>query len=670
MKMLLLLYVCLLSFAVSAQELPATTQQQMENLADENAEDDAFLQQLEFYRKHPLNLNIATAEDLQPLRLLSALQIASFVQYRNLFGKLIDIYELQAIPGFDVVTLHKIRPYVFVGPAVSLKEDFLSHLRGGDQYALFRISRVLEKAKGYDTSLASHYLGDASRLLFRYRYQFKNLLYYGVVADKDAGEQFFKGAQKTGFDFYSIHFFARNLGKIKAVALGDYTVNLGQGLTQWQSLGFGKSVEVMNSKRQSPVLLPYRSGGEFYFNRGAAVTLAIKNWEATAFVSYKNFSGNLTTDSFDRFTSFGTSGYNRTKNEVTDRNALTDFSFGGNLSYRKNSFQLGVNTVTHQFSLPMNKSNEPYNYFSFAGQKAFNSSIDYSYTYKNMHLFGELAVDKNLKKATVHGLLISIDKRVDLSLFYRDIPKDYQSLFGNAFTENTLPVNEKGLYAGFLLRPVTGWQLAGYVDFYQFEFLKYRVSSPTRGWDYLAQITHTPNKQTEIYLRYRTENKPINETGNGLMINFPVNKVKQNLRLHFNTQLHSNLSVKGRTEVVWFDRNGSGKQEGFLSFIEVAGQVLNKIKGNIRLQYFETGGYDSRIYAYESDVLYSFSIPAFYDKGFRYYLNAGYSPIPKLFLWLRIAQTYHPEKSVIGSGSEEIKGNRRTEIKLQIKYDF
>jgi hypothetical protein len=42
----------------------------------------------------------------------------------------------------------------------------------------------------------------------------------------------------------------------------------------------------------------------------------------------------------------------------------------------------------------------------------------------------------------------------------------------------------------------------------------------------------------------------------------------------------------------------------------------------LRLQYFETDSYNSRIYAYENDVLYSYSIPAFYDKGFRYYFTS------------------------------------------------
>lgn len=662
MKSFLVILLMLLPLVAFLQEVPQSTQQQLENLGDENLEDDALLQQLAFYQKNPLNLNEATAEDLYPLRLLSELQIQNLVRHRAVFGKLLSIYELQAVPGFDLSGIQKILPYVYVGEARSITEMFSSRLHGGNRSALLRFSRVLEKPKGFDASLPTHYLGDRNRLLFRYTYQYKNLLYYGFVADKDAGEQFFKGAQKWGFDFYSIHFFARNLGKLKAVALGDYVVNLGQGLTQWQSLAFGKSAEVASIKRTAPVLQPYRSAGEFYFSRGAAATVENGCWQATAFVSYKKFSGNLDADSLDRFTSFGVSGYYRTPSEVADRYKLNDLSAGGNLSYSRSNFKIGANAVSHRFSLPLQKSNEPYNRFALTGQTLFLASVDYSFTYRNAHFFGEAATNAQGHYALVQGALVSVDPKVDLSFFYRHIQKEYQAPFANAFTESSLPSNETGLYTGVQIRPVAGWQVAAYADFYRFSFLKFRVSSPTRGCDYLMQVVYTPDKQTEIYLRYRTETKPLNVAGG--VIQAPADQTKQSLRLNVATSLNRKVSVKGRTEMVWFEKSGI-KEEGFLSYLETAYEPSPKWRGNIRLQYFETGGFDSRIYAYESDVLYGFSIPAFFDKGFRYYLNLNFKPQKRLSLYVKLAQTHYHNKSSVGSGLDLIKGSRKTEAKLQ-----
>ena len=63
------------------------------------------------------------------------------------------------------------------------------------------------------------------------------------------------------------------MGIIKSIAIGDFAVNMGQGLTQWQSLAFNKGANIINVIRQSDVLQPYNSAGEINFNRGAGITL-------------------------------------------------------------------------------------------------------------------------------------------------------------------------------------------------------------------------------------------------------------------------------------------------------------------------------------------------------------------------------------------------------------
>jgi len=129
--------------------------------------------------------------------------------------------------------------------------------------------------------------------------------------------------------------------------------------------------------------------------------------------------------------------------------------------------------------------------------------------------------------------------------------------------------------------------------------------------------------------------------------------------------------LRNRVEIVWFDKKGDGAQNGFLTYADVVIKpMMKKYSGSVRLQYFETEGYDSRLYAYENDVLYSFSIPVFYDKGYRYYLNVNYDLTKKLALWFRWAQTVYEGKNAVGSGLDEINGNKRTEVKIQALYQF
>ena len=670
MKNLLTILVISISFFSVAQEVPPPTQKQLENLADvtetETIDDIHLLQQLEYYLKYPINLNAATPEELKQLQLLTDLQIDHFIRYRNLLGKLISVYELQAIPAWDIQTIRRILPYITVSDPINLRESFRERLKDGNKMLLFRASRILEESKGYDTSRTTHYLGDRNHLLLQYRYHYKNLLYYGLTADKDAGEQFFKGAQNRGFDFYSAHFFARDLGNIKSLAIGDYSVNLGQGLIQWHSLAFKKSSEVLLTKRQAPVLLPYRSPGEFYFNRGVGATYRKGNLETTLFASHKKVSGNISFDSTEVFTSFNSFGYYRTRSEAAERNNIHLTSYGGNISFSKNLLKVGFNGIAHRFSLPLQKRDEPYNYYALSGRNWANGSIDYSYTYKNVHVFGEVAADKNANKAVITGLLVSLHHRADLSLVYRNVQKNYQSLFGNAFTEGTMPTNEKGMYAGVAFRPLINVQFNAYADFYSFPFVRYRMDAPTRGRDYLVQVLYKPNKIFEFYVRYRSEAKAINERL--AVLNFAETKTRQNLRFHFSNNLSRHLQVKGRVEMNWFNRQGADKEEGFLSYLEAGYNGIRSLSFSVRAQYFETEGYNSRIYAYENDVLYSFSIPAFFNKGFRYYANLNVDLLKDLSLYLRFAQSRFKDLGIIGSGLDEIKGNSRSEIKMQLVY--
>ncbi len=677
-KLFIILFTIHFSLLSSEQEIPPATEEKLENLTDaqqEEINDDSYLQQLEHFKKHPLNLNIADANELKELIFLNDLQIDNLISYRNLLGKLISIYELQSIPAWDVGIIKKVLPYVTVSNAVSAAEDLKTRFKAGDQSMLFRYSEILEKSKGFDnTTSGTKYLGSRERLFFRYRYQYKNLLQFGIVGDKDAGEQFFKGVQKHGFDFYSFHVFVRKIGKIQALALGDFTVNMGQGLIQWQSLAFSKSADVMDVKRQSAILRPYSSSGEVYFHRGAGVTMKFGKVEATAFASIRKLSANFVADTVNRedfISSFQNSGYHRTQSEIDDRNNLRQFAFGGNLTYRQRSWHISINGVAYNFSLPLVKRDEPYNLFAIGGKSWSNLSVDYSYTHNNFHFFGETAIDKNFNKATINGLLVSVDPRVDLSIVQRAIDKKYQSVYGNAFTENTYPTNEDGIYAGVSIRPLAGWRLDMFADFYRFPWLKYLVDAPSYGKDFLAQITFTPNKQLEIYSRFKNKSKEINQSGNIAVTNYLVMIPKQDWRTQINYRINSVITLRERIEMLWYDEKGGNRENGFLSFFDLLYRPLLKpYSGNIRLQYFETDGYNSRIYAYENDVLYGYSIPAFFNKGYRYYINMNYDLRRNLSFWLRWAQTIYSDQNSIGSGLDEIADDHRSEITIEGRWQF
>lgn len=675
-----LLFTFAFSLSASAQttETPVA-EQQLENITENNSdnetEDDSYLQQMQQFIKHPVNLNTANEDELKELKVLSPLQIQNLISYRNLFGKFIDVYELQAVPGFTIDLIQKIKPFITVATQQKLTESIKARLQNGEHSLLTRVTQTLEKSKGYKIDSATNfYPGSPQKILLRYKYQFKNLLQYGLLAEKDAGEQFFKGKQKQGFDFYSAHFFLRNSGMIKSLALGDFTVNLGQGLTQWQSLAFKKSADVINIKREADVLRPYNSAGEIFFHRGAGITIQKNKLQATAFVSYKSIDANFITDTIpstdDYISSLQTSGYHRTKSETDDKGIQKQLAFGGNIKYKFKGLHIGANAIQYKFKLPLQKDNDLYNLYALNGSTFGNYSVDYNYTYKNLHFFGEAAANTKMYKAFVNGLLLSTSAAVDMSFLYRNISPGYQSLYSNAFTESTAPSNEKGFYAGISIHPSGPWQITAYADFFKFPWLRFRTDAPSTGGDYLVQLNYNPNKNVSIYSRFRAESKATNFNVDNLTIPSVLLQPRKNWRTQLSFKVKPEITVRSRAEIVWFN-NGNTTEQGFLAYTDVFYKPLLKSwSANARLQFFETESYNTRLYAYEQDVLYSYSIPVFYNKGLRYYLNGSLDITKKTTLWLRWSQTVFKGKIANGSGLDEIPGSTKTEFKLQLRHFF
>jgi len=675
---LLLLFLLMSVTPVWAQITQEPAEQQLENLADSEtgvSEDDLSQQDMDLFRRHPVNLNTADEATLRQFRILTDLQIHSFIQYRELLGKLLHVLELQSVPGWDMYTIRLLQPYVHTGPVLTAAAETGKRFREGEHQLLLRLSQALETAREYRLpDSANGFQGSPQQLMLRHTYRFKQSLQYGVIAEKDAGESLFRGAQRQGFDFYSAHVFVRKLGRIQSLALGDFTVNMGQGLIHWQSLAFKKSTAITAVKRQSPVLRPYHSPGEYNFHRGLGVTVQNGRLESTVFVSYRKLSANRETDPLngtDRVTSILSSGYHRNNSEQADRHRLDQLTAGAVFQFRQRKWQLGVNGVYYVYSLPVVKKAEPYNRYAINGKSWANVSMDYSYTLRNFHFFGEAAADRRGQPAFINGVLMGVDPKVDLSLVHRHISPGYQSLYGNAFTENSLPGNEYGLYTGISIRPATGWKLDAYIDVYRFPWLRSGVDAPGRGADRVIQVSYAPSRETLIYTRFRSESKQANQPDNESVTNYLVFLPRQSWRTQINTRLSPAFFWRNRVEMVWYNRQGKEPETGFLGFTDLLLRPPGKAwSGGIRLQYVETEGYNSRIYAFENDVLYSYSIPAFFDQGFRYYVNFQLEAGKRISVWLKWSQTIFTVQNGNTELEEGYTGPVRSAIKLQIRYIF
>ncbi|HND86753.1 MAG TPA: helix-hairpin-helix domain-containing protein, partial [Saprospiraceae bacterium] len=297
-----------------ARDLGAATsdraiEELLENFFRDNdgaSESDAqmFLENLEAYRSHPLDLNRASAQDLQELRLLSELQIRRFVDYRERFGPFLNAYELQAIPDWELDDIRMLLLFGRVQTGLEQRQTRL--IRGfaeGQNQMLLRAGRF-EPATytvfGTDSELGkANVEGGPYTFGVRYRHSFDNRLRFGFTAENDAGEAFAQKSNPQGFDFYSAHLFVQQMSRtVQAVALGDYTARFGQGLLLQMGFAANKSAESVSVLRGGRKLNAYAAFGEVRFFRGAATTLAFgKHWEMTALYSNRRRDANV--DSLD-----------------------------------------------------------------------------------------------------------------------------------------------------------------------------------------------------------------------------------------------------------------------------------------------------------------------------------------------------------------------------------
>ena len=290
MKLIPLLIIIFPIKAISAQEINKPFNLE-ENFIEVNEAQlaqytkyDEYVALLNHYKIHPININVVEEDELSSLVLLNPLQIQALIEYRLLLGRIKDMYELQAIPFWDIQTISNLRAYITVLPSSTLDIVVNDILKNAKNNLSIRTSQVFGNNQNNDTG---DYLGSPQQFSIKYGVKKNNVLQYGFLAEKDAGEPFFKGAQKNGFDFYSAHCFIKNLGKIKSIALGDFSLNIGQGLIQWQSIAFNKGADVVSIKRQGQVLKPYTSIGETDFQRGVGFSLGIRCVDLTVFFSDK-----------------------------------------------------------------------------------------------------------------------------------------------------------------------------------------------------------------------------------------------------------------------------------------------------------------------------------------------------------------------------------------------
>ncbi|MCX6237381.1 MAG: helix-hairpin-helix domain-containing protein [Bacteroidia bacterium] len=664
-KYLILLFMVIFHQGLSQnkdEEKEKQIEQAIESIAESDEVDitnSVILEDITKNAEHQININMASAGELEQLNVLDFRQIQNIILYRKQNGYFVSNYELAAVEGMTPEVIESLTPFI----TFNVPSDSIAYSRKGVyQRVILRVRTAFPQAKGYSSvseSKGAVYPGSQVSLYSRYHLEIPGKFEFGLITDNDAGEELFKGSNKIGFDYYSGFISWKGRGFLKQVTVGDYLLRFGQGVNYWTGSGLGKSGNVLGIMKSGQGIRPYTSTDENRFFRGISTMMGCGPFKLILFYSNKNRDANIISDPEANdwyFTSLQTSGYHRTISEIEDEKSVNEQIAGGYSELRFRKFRVGTLFVFQQFGLPMEAGTSPYKAKSFSGSENFNAGIDYQLALHDIQFFGEAGLSKSLKPGGIQGIVWHAHPQISIATCYRYFDSGFHTFYGSSLSESSGNRNETGFYTGVMLYPLPKMKISCYVDIYHFPWLTYSTMSPGSGYDYMAQVDIALSRKFSLYIKGKYESKP-QKTSISTGVVADYDEMTTKLRIHTEYIVNEKLTLRSRFEYAGYSFNDT-HEDGFLVFQDIIYAPFRRLNLWFRYAWFNTDGYNSRIYTYENDLLYSFSIPEFHGKGHRIYLNLKWSPVSRITTYLKAGCTIHEGVSSWGSGNDATSGNK------------
>ncbi|MCS7154091.1 MAG: helix-hairpin-helix domain-containing protein [Bacteroidia bacterium] len=679
---------------LSAQVLPdsidaSRIELQLEDQAEHAPEGIDWTQAADIYEellRQPVDLNRASEEELLRVPGMTPQLIRALRTHQARYGPLLSIYELQAIPGFTEQVYQTIRPYVKVRPATELDIDkgpaqlpTWKQIRSASRFTFIqRLQRTWQRnytSSGWIAETLRNALGDPYRVYTRLWLQALPYLSIALIGEKDSYEplQWYPARRYYGLDFISGHVALGRIGELERLILGDYILQVGQGLVFARGLGFGKGGDpILSLKQPSYGLVPYSSVNEYQFWRGAAATLRLsQRWALTAMASRLRQDGTVvspsdTTEGAEGFVqTLLSSGLHRTPSEMARRGTFLQEAVGGVLAWRKTWNSAGVTFLHQHFAPALNLAGEPpYRYFGFVGRENAVGSIFWDVTWRNLNFFGEAAQSRSGGRAFVASLIAAVHPTLDIALQARRFDPNFHSFYAYTFAERPFSVqNEEGFYMGVRVRPSPRWELLAFHDLYRFPWYRYRASAPSEGQESLVQLTYTIRRRLMMYVRLRYETKAYNISsgfGEG-EVHRLIPHTRAYVRYHFLYEVSPFWRYQARLEVSRYQREM--RSGGYLVYQDLRWQPTFSWSISLRWVVYRITSYDARIYTYEAMPPTTFLIPGYYGEGQRVYVLIRWRVGRHWTIWLRADQNlFRPP--------QEKSFRQAVEGLLQVRYAF
>lgn len=625
------------------------------NDVEDNSLEDTYEVLSDLYA-HPVDLNAATRSDLAQLPFLSAQQISSILAYRDQYGPLRSLNELLLIPGLDYVQSHLLSFFVrleapqrespFPRPSALLhggRNDFTAYLkvpfytRDGDR-------------KGFLGYRYKHWL--------KWTYGYADRVRLGLTASQDAGEPFFEGRNRRGYDYLTGYVDVRKIGWLRQAVVGRYRLRTGMGLVLNNDFGFGKLMLLSTLGRGANSLRGHGSRSEDGYLQGAAATVRPLPWlDVTAFISRRRLDGTLAADSTS-ICAIVSGGYHRTRTEMDKKHNTSQTAGGGHVLLHTSGFHLGLTAFGVSLSRRLAPSEQAFRRYYPRGDRFWNVSADYGYASRRLSVSGETATGDCHAVATLNSVSLQALSNLQLILLQRFYSYRFYSLFSRSFSDGGRIQNESGLFAGLQWSPWRNVDITAYADYAYHPWARYQASWASRSWDVFMRGAAVLGSW-RMALRWRMRRRQRDNAEHTALE--PRAEHRGRLQVGYGREA---WSLRWQTDVA----QCSQRARSFGWMTSVMGDWQPR---RFRLQalagLFHTQDYNSRVYCADPPLLYSFLFPVFEGRGWHGVVSATWKPTQDIALTLRSTLTKYFDRSAIGSSYTRIQGSSAPYMEVQAR---
>ncbi|MBN2091420.1 helix-hairpin-helix domain-containing protein, partial [candidate division KSB1 bacterium] len=611
---LLIYLTCVFGFLLNISSAPAQEPNNEDyfDTQEETSEATEIIELLEHLKKHPIDLNKASRDELLQIAFLLPVQVDQILQYRKTAGLFTDILELYHIPELSTETIDMIRPYLTISTVPPINLTFNSRIR----------------IKGLLSSKQDK-LVSPLKIYQRYHISTGEKVNAWILLEKDPGE-------KPLNDFQSAAFVIDNFLQNSKLLIGNYNVKIAQGLILSGPYGQALAADPLSPlQNHSRIIQPYRSVNENSALHGLAWQFEKASSKYLFFISNAKRDANLTPDG--EITSLYDSGIHQTPSELKKKQRTTEQLYGATFSssfFKK--ILIGMTFLASHFEHPFVSLEPERKRFAFQGRDNQFYGFDFNILQAPLSLSGEIAWQKSGHHAITTGIVIS-QRGLQALLFYRNYSPQFYSIHGRAWGNfMSIPKNEEGFYAGLKYRLTKNTKLSAYLNFSRTPWRTYFEKMPVESRKSRLQITHQLNKSCHFVLStHMGEETQGYSYSNQYHLNRTVllSNRYYHLRFQMDFKLLPYLKFRMRFEKKWAKMPEDNLlitnilpkfNTGTLIYHQLQGNIKPTTDFQIRFYLFHISEYPARLYAYEADIPGIMTNFLFQDQGYRWYFSGRY----------------------------------------------